>query len=108
MTAGLIAVTSSGRWPGSAALVFSTLIAASTAPQFVWPSTMISGVPRNCTPYSSDASRSCVMKLPATRTTKSSPGPSSNASSGATRESAQLRIAANGYCDCVRAARPAE
>ena len=46
--------------------------------------------------------------FPATRLTKSSPGPSSNASSGATRESAQLRMAANGYWACARAARPAE
>ena len=69
---------------------------------------MMSGAPRNCTPYSIDASRSGVTTLPATRTTKRSPGLWSNTRSGTTRESAQLRIAAIGYCACARAARPDE
>src|SRR5438128_5580321 len=56
-----------GQSPGSTALVFSTLIAASTAPHPLWPSTMTSGTPKNSTPYSSDASRSGVTMLPATR-----------------------------------------
>ena len=38
------------------------------------------------------------MKLPATRTMKSSPGPSSRISSGTTRESEQLTITAKGCC----------
>ncbi len=69
---------------------------------------MISGAPRNCTPYSSDASRSGDNTLPATRTTNRSPGAWSNVSSGATRESAQQRMAAIGYCPCARALRPDE
>ena len=88
MTAGLIAATSSGKWPGRTALSFTTLIAASTAPHRGVAQHDDERSPRNCTPYSMDASRSGVTTLPATRTTKRSPGAWSNASSGATRESA--------------------
>ena len=55
MTAGLSAAMSSGKWPGRTALSFTTLIAASTAPHEEWPSTTMSGAPRNCKPYSMDA-----------------------------------------------------
>ena len=89
-------------------MLCTTLIAAFIAPQSLWPSTMMKGTPRNWTPYSSEASKSGFTMLPATRTTKRSPGAWSKASSGETRESAQLSIAAIGYCACARAARPDE
>lgn len=76
------------------------------APQLLWPSTMMSGTSRNLAAYSMLAMPSSLTKLPASRTTKRSPGPWSKANSGATRESAQARIAANGFWPEVRATRP--
>ena len=76
-------LTSSGRWPGSSACSVTTLTAAETAPQLVWPSTMskrraeeLDRIFEAC-----EAHRG-LTKLPATRTTKISPGPWSKSSSG--------------------------
>ena len=64
-----------GHLPELITAIKPAAIAASTAPHALCPSTMISRTPRNCTPYSSDASRFGVTMFPATRTTKRSPGP---------------------------------
>ncbi len=107
-TAGLIGSISAGRWPGSCTSSSTTLIAAPTAPQALWPSTMIKGVPSSATAYSMLARLSVFKVLPATRRTNSWPRLWSKASSGATRESAQPRITANGRCDSASATRSVE
>src|SRR3989344_1423858 len=107
-TAGRMALTSPGRWPGSWVPSCTTLMVAETAPQLLCPSTRMSGTCRTSIAYSMLASASSFRKLPASRTTNRSPGPWSKASSGAMRESAQIRMAAKGRCPVVRATRPTE
>ena len=81
-------------------------IAALTAPQPLWPNTMISGTLSSATAYSIlplTVTPVPLTTLPAIRTTKMSPIPISNRISAATRESAQLTMTASGYWASARA-----
>ena len=97
----------------SAALVAVSMLAApalaaSADKTPAAPATTQTAPAGNTAQAASEARRLGVTTLPATRTTKRSPGAWSNTSSGATRESAQERIAAIGHWPDARAARPAE
>ena len=70
--------------------------AAETAPQPLWPSTMIKETPKLATAYSMEATASSNAVLPALRTTNSWPGLTSKIQLGGTRESAQVMIPAHG------------
>src|SRR4029078_2475234 len=63
ITAGLIDLINSGRCPGSSTRSITTLMAAAIAPQFVCPSTITSGAPRNFTAYSRLANPSSSRKI---------------------------------------------
>src|SRR5215510_14905142 len=79
-------------------------MAALTAPQLLWPSTMTKGAPSSATPYSMlPFTAMPSTTLPATRTTNKSPTPWSKRSSGATRESAQPTMTAIGNCPSASA-----
>jgi len=77
-------------------------IAALIAPQSLWPSTMISFTPSTATPYSVLPRVPGSMLFPAIRETKRLPRSTSKTSSGEIRESAQVMIAANGFCSAAR------
>ena len=87
-TAGRMRSISPARWPGSS----PPASAALTAPQRSCPSTITRFTPRCSTAYSMLACTSSSATLPATRSTKMSPRPWSNTTSGATRESAQVTM----------------
>lgn len=70
------------------------LMAASTAPQWVWPSTTTSRQPRWPAAYSMLPSWWSSMTLPASRMTNSSPMPAEKMFSGMTRESEQVTMMA--------------
>src|SRR5665648_612255 len=75
------------------------------APHESWPSTMTSGAPNSCTPYSMDPTTVVSTTCPAVRTTNRSPSPLSKTISAATRESEHPNTTANGFCAPLNAAR---
>ena len=77
-------------------------IAALIAPQSLWPRIITTFTPRTAIPYSVLPSVPLSMLLPAIRETKMLPRSTSKTSSGEIRESAQVMIAANGFCSDAR------
>src|SRR6187200_446944 len=97
-TLGVTRSTMSRRKPPGTSPVRTATSAALTAPHESWPSTTMSGQSRTPTPNSSEPSTLGSMTWPAVRTTKRSPRPWSKMISAATRESAQPKKIANGFC----------
>ena len=73
-------------------------MAALTAPQSLCPITTTTLTPSLATAYSVLPSMPSSIVLPATRETNRLPAAISNSSVGEIRESAQVMIAANGFC----------
>src|SRR5262245_56735924 len=78
---------------------------AATAPQRVWPRTTTSREPNCAAANSMDPTTEGATMLPAIRTTKRSPKPSSNRISTGVLESEQPRTMANGRCASVASSR---
>src|SRR6478735_6984774 len=97
-TLGVTRSTMSRRKPPGTSPVRTASSAALTAPHESWPSTTMSGQSSTPTPNSSEPSTLGSRTCPAVRTTNRSPRPWSKMISAATRESAQPKKIANGFC----------